>query len=65
MLRLINGNASGIQGLIAPKDLDCLKAFFSWKFEIKSGEGEGEKEKKSSIKSASSGYWRSKILLFP
>ena len=45
-LTLCNGNASAIQGLIAPKGLDCLKALFSWKFENKPGEeGEGEKEK--------------------
>ena len=45
MLRLSNGNASVIQGLIAPKGLDCLKALFSWKFENKPGE-EGEEEKR-------------------
>ena len=31
MLRLSNAKASVIQGLIAPKGLDCLKALVSWK----------------------------------
>ena len=31
MLRLSYANASIIQGLIAPKGLDCLKALVSWK----------------------------------
>ena len=31
MLRLGNANAIVIQGLIAPKGLDCLKALVSWK----------------------------------
>ena len=43
MLRLGNANAIVIQGLIAPKGLDCLKALISWKFE-KEPEGEGEGE---------------------
>ena len=34
-----------IQGLIAQKGLECLKALFSWKFENKSPEEEGEEEK--------------------
>ena len=37
-----------IQGLIAPKGLDCLKALFPWKFENKppeGGEGEEGREK--------------------
>ena len=43
MLRLSNANAIVIQGLIAQKGLDCLKALDSWKFENKpEGEGEGE-----------------------
>ena len=33
MLRL--GNANAIQGLIAPKGLDCLRALISWEFENK------------------------------
>ena len=47
MLRLGNANAIVIQGLIAPKGLDCLKALISWEFENKpegggeGGEGEG------------------------
>ena len=42
MLRLGNANAIVIQGLIAPKGLDCLKALISWEFENKpEGEGEG------------------------
>ena len=40
MLRLGNANAIVIQGLIAPKGLDCLKALISWEFENKP-EGEG------------------------
>ena len=49
MLRLSNANASVIQGLIAPKGLDCLKALISWKFQNQpeggggGGGGEGEK----------------------
>ena len=45
MLRLSNAKTSVIQGLIAPKGLDCLKALISWEFENKrEGEGgEGEK----------------------
>ena len=31
MLKLSYANASVIQGLIAPKGLDCLKALVSWK----------------------------------
>ena len=46
---LSNANASVIQGLIAQKGLDCLKALISWKFENKpeeeGGEGEGEGKK--------------------
>ena len=47
MLRLSNAKASVIQGLIAPKGLDCLKALISWEFENKpeGGEGEGGEEK--------------------
>ena len=42
MLRLGNAKAIVIQGLIAPKGLDCLKALISWEFENKpEGEGEG------------------------
>ena len=39
MLRLGNANAIVIQGLIAQKGLDCLKALNSWKFENKPEEG--------------------------
>ena len=42
MLRLGNANAIVIQGLIAPKGLDCLKALISWEFENKPEEEEGE-----------------------
>ena len=48
MLRLGNANAIVIQGLIAPRGLDSLKALDSWKFENQpegEGEGEGEGEK--------------------
>ena len=45
MLRLGNANAIVIQGLIAPRGLDCLKALDSWKFENKPEEG-GEGGKK-------------------
>ena len=31
MLRLSYANATVLQGLIAPKGLDCLKALVSWK----------------------------------
>ena len=41
MLRLGNANAIVIQGLIAPKGLDCLKALISWEFENKPEGGEG------------------------
>ena len=41
MLRLGNTNAIVIQGFIAQKGLDCLKALDSWKFENKPEEGEG------------------------
>ena len=41
MLRLGNANAIVIQGLIAPKGLDCLKALISWEFENKP-EGKGD-----------------------
>ena len=45
MLRLGNANAIVIQGLIAQKGLDCLKALISWEFENKpEEEGEGEEE---------------------
>ena len=43
MLRLGNANAIVIQGLIAQKGLDCLKALISWEFENKPDEGEGGK----------------------
>ena len=43
MLRLANANAIVIQGLIAPKGLDCLKTFISWEFENKPEE-EGEEK---------------------
>ena len=43
MLRLGNANAIVIQGLIAQRGLDCLKALISWKFENKpDGEGGGK-----------------------
>ena len=48
MVRLSNAKASVIQGLIAPKGLDCLKALISRKFENKppeGGEGGTGKEK--------------------
>ena len=45
MVRLSNAKASVIQGLIAPKGLDSLKALISWKFE-KEPEGEGGGEEK-------------------
>ena len=35
MLRLGNANAIVIQGLIALRGLDCLKALISWEFENK------------------------------
>ena len=41
MLRLGNANAIVIQGLIAPKGLDCLKALISWEFENKPEMGRG------------------------
>ena len=42
MLGLSNANAIFIQGLIAQKGLDCLKALIPWEFENKpEGEGEG------------------------
>ena len=44
MLRLGNAKAIVIQGLIAPKGLDCLKA--SWEFENKP-EKEGMADKKN------------------
>ena len=46
MLRLGNANAIVIQGLIAPKGLDCLKALISWKFEKEPEGGGGEGEEK-------------------
>ena len=39
MLMLSNANASVIQGLIATKGLDCLKALISLKFQNKPEEG--------------------------
>ena len=45
MLRLGNANAIVIQGLIAPRGLDGLKAIESWKFENAHKE-EGEEEKR-------------------
>ena len=46
MLRLGNANAIVIQGLIAPRGLDGLKASDSWKFENKPEEGgEGGRKK--------------------
>ena len=39
MIRLDNANAIVVQGLIAPKGLDCLKALNSWKFENKPPRG--------------------------
>ena len=44
MLRLTNAKAIVIQGLIAPKGLDGLKALISWKFQNKDGR-EGRREK--------------------
>ena len=45
MLRLGNANAIVIQGLIAQKGLDCLKALNSWKFQNQpEGGGEGGEE---------------------
>ena len=50
MLRLGNANAIVIQGLIAPKGLDCLKALISWEFENKpEGEGGGGGEGKTLV----------------
>ena len=49
MLRLGNANAIVIQGLIAPKGLDCLKALISWEFENKPEKGGMEDEKKNII----------------
>ena len=46
MLILSNGNDSVIQGLIAPKGLDCLKALISWEFENKPEKGGMADEKK-------------------
>ena len=37
MLRLGNAKAIVIQGLIAPKGLDGLKALISWEFQNKDG----------------------------
>ena len=51
MLRLGNANAIVIQGLIAPKGLDCLKALISWEFENKP-EGGGEGGRKTLILTA-------------
>ena len=47
MVRLSNAKASVIQGLIAPKGLDCLKALNSWKFQNQpeGGGGGGGEEK--------------------
>ena len=47
MLRLGNANAIFIQGLLAQKGLEWLKALISWEFENKpeeEGEGEGGKK---------------------
>ena len=44
MLRLGNAKAIVIQGLIAPKGLDCLKA--SWEFENQPEKGVMADEKK-------------------
>ena len=41
MLRLSIANASVVQGLIAPKGLDCLKALISREFENKPEGGGG------------------------
>ena len=41
MLMVSNANAIVIQGLIALRGLDCLKALNSWKFENKPEEGGG------------------------
>ena len=42
MLRLGNSNAIVIQGLIALRGLDCLKALNSWKFQNQpEGGGDG------------------------
>ena len=49
MLRLSNAKASVIQGLIAPKGLDCLKALISLKFQNKPEEGEGEEGEKKTL----------------
>ena len=43
MLRLSNANAIVIQGLIAPKGLDCLKALDSWNLRISLKEEEEKK----------------------
>ena len=45
MLRLSKSNAIVIQGLIAQKSLDCLKALISWKFDNKPPGGEEREEK--------------------
>ena len=45
MIRLSNTKASVIQGLIAPKGLDCFKALISLKFQNKPEEGEEGEEK--------------------
>ena len=47
MLRLSNANAIVIQGLIAQKGLDCLKALISWEFENKPEKGGMADEKKT------------------
>ena len=46
MLRLGNAKAIVIQGLIAPKGLDCLKALISLIFQNKPEEGEEGGEEK-------------------
>ena len=46
MLRIGNANAIILQGLIAQKGLECLKALISWEFENKPEGGEGEGEEK-------------------
>ena len=45
MLRLGNAKAIVIQGLIAPKGLDGLKALISWKFQNQPEGEEGGEEK--------------------
>ena len=49
MLRLGNAKAILIQGLIAPKGLDCLKALISWEFENKPEQREIWRMKKKTL----------------